>query len=271
MCELLAMSANVPTDICFSFTGLRRRGGETGPHRDGFGICFYEHGGLREFKDYQPSCQSPIAEFLQSYPIRSRTIISHIRQANVGEVNLQNTHPFQRELWGKAWTFAHNGQMPIEQIPQPKHYQPIGTTDSEKIFCWLLSELREQYQTKASIVEVSSKLLDMCNTLNTLGVSNILLTDGDDIFAFCSTKLSWIVRKAPFGKAHLCDRDVTIDFSAVAKDTDIAIMVATEPLTDNEQWFAMKSGEGRMFRNGECVWSDFGPEVIHKKREHCCN
>ena len=30
MCELLGMSANVPTDIVFSFTGLMQRGGRTG-------------------------------------------------------------------------------------------------------------------------------------------------------------------------------------------------------------------------------------------------
>ena len=29
MCELLGMSANVPTDIVFSFTGLMQRGGKT--------------------------------------------------------------------------------------------------------------------------------------------------------------------------------------------------------------------------------------------------
>jgi glutamine amidotransferase len=40
MCELLGMSANVPTDICFSFTGLVQRGGGTGPHKDGWGITF---------------------------------------------------------------------------------------------------------------------------------------------------------------------------------------------------------------------------------------
>ena len=38
MCELLGMSANVPTDICFSFTGLVQRGGGTGPHKDGLWI-----------------------------------------------------------------------------------------------------------------------------------------------------------------------------------------------------------------------------------------
>lgn len=38
MCELLGMSANVPTDICFSFTGLVQRGGGTGPHKDGWAL-----------------------------------------------------------------------------------------------------------------------------------------------------------------------------------------------------------------------------------------
>ncbi|HGL6549509.1 TPA: class II glutamine amidotransferase [Klebsiella aerogenes] len=30
MCELLGMSANVPTDICFSFSGLVQRGAAPG-------------------------------------------------------------------------------------------------------------------------------------------------------------------------------------------------------------------------------------------------
>ena len=55
MCELLGMSANVPTDICFSFTGLVQRGGGTGPHKDGWGITFYEGKGCRTLKDPQPS------------------------------------------------------------------------------------------------------------------------------------------------------------------------------------------------------------------------
>ncbi len=69
MCELLGMSANVPTDICFSFTGLVQRGGGTGPHKDGWGITFYEGNGCRTFKDPQPSFNSPIARLVQDYPI----------------------------------------------------------------------------------------------------------------------------------------------------------------------------------------------------------
>lgn len=46
------MSANVPTDINFSLSGLIPRGGQTGPHKDGWGIIFYEGRGCRRtFKD----------------------------------------------------------------------------------------------------------------------------------------------------------------------------------------------------------------------------
>jgi glutamine amidotransferase len=39
-CELLGMSASVPTDIVFSFAGFRMRGGLRAPHKDGWGIAF---------------------------------------------------------------------------------------------------------------------------------------------------------------------------------------------------------------------------------------
>ncbi|NLC01734.1 MAG: class II glutamine amidotransferase, partial [Pseudomonas formosensis] len=54
MCELMGMSANVPTDICFSFSGLMQRGGRTGPHCDGWGVAFYEGSGVRCFHDPAP-------------------------------------------------------------------------------------------------------------------------------------------------------------------------------------------------------------------------
>lgn len=131
MCELLGMSANVPTDICFSFTGLVQRGGRTGPHKDGWGITFYEGNGCRTFKDPQPSFDSPIARLVQEYPIKSCAVVSHIRQANRGEVALENTHPFTRELWGRNWTYAHNGQLKGYRQLETGTFRPVGQTDSE--------------------------------------------------------------------------------------------------------------------------------------------
>jgi glutamine amidotransferase len=269
MCELLAMSARLPTDISFSFAGFVERGGNTGPHKDGFGICFYEGKGVREFKDHNPSCASPISKFVQNYPIKSTNVISHIRQANVGDISLENTHPFQRELCGRTWIFAHNGQMSKDDIPAPQYYQPVGQTDSEKLFCWLMGELRAGCHRDAPMSAQAQLLEEKCNYINQFGVSNVLLSDGESLFAFCSTKLSWITRRAPFGQAHLKDADISIDFSAVTTEEDIVTVIATAPLTDNEVWNIMKPGESRIFELGECVRTSYGPEIQHKKNHDC--
>lgn len=50
------------------------------PHKDGWGITFYEGKGCRTFKDPQPSFNSPIAKLVQDYPIKSRSVIAHIRR-----------------------------------------------------------------------------------------------------------------------------------------------------------------------------------------------
>ena len=71
MCELLGMSANVPTDIVFSFTGLMQRGGRTGPHKDGWGVAFYEGRGVRLFQDPAPGCDSPSSVSGRSRPSSS--------------------------------------------------------------------------------------------------------------------------------------------------------------------------------------------------------
>ena len=42
------------TDIRFSFAALAKRGGATGPHRDGWGISFYEGRGARMFESPDP-------------------------------------------------------------------------------------------------------------------------------------------------------------------------------------------------------------------------
>ena len=111
MCELLGMSANVPTDICFSFTGLVQRGGGTGPHKDGWGITFYEGKGCRTFKDPQPSFNSPIAKLVQDYPIKSCSVWLIFARRIGGRWRWKIPHPFTRELWGRNWTYAHNGQL----------------------------------------------------------------------------------------------------------------------------------------------------------------
>lgn len=254
MCELLGMSANVPTDICFSFTGLMQRGGRTGPHRDGWGITFYEGKGFRTFKDPKPSCESQIAELVQNYPIKSRAVVSHIRQANRGGVNLENTHPFTRELWGRYWTFAHNGQLSGYQDLHTGRHRPVGETDSELAFCWLLKQMEDRYPEPPKGMEsVFLYVAKCCDELREKGVFNMLLSDGEYVMTYCTNHLYWITRRAPFGKAALLDEDVEINFQEETTPHDIVSVIATQPLTGNEAWQRMKPGEYGLFHLGELV------------------
>jgi len=256
VCELLGMSANVPTDICFSFSGLVQRGGKTGPHVDGWGITFYEGKGCRTFKDPVASSQSRIAQLVQEYPIKSCAVVSHIRQANRGNVALENTHPFTRELWGKNWTFAHNGQLTGYEALDTGRFQPIGETDSERSFCWILNQMEQQFSAYPESPEALWALLyQCCQTLKGLGVFNLLLSDGEYLFIFCTNNLHWITRRAPFGKAKLIDDDVIIDFQKETTPNDVVTVIATQPLTNNEAWQKMPPVQRNVFRLGEMVFS----------------
>ncbi len=258
MCELLGMSANVPTDICFSFSGLIKRGGKTGSHKDGWGIAFYEGKGYRSFHDPVASADSEVAKFIQHYSIKSTQVICHIRKANRGRVCLENTHPFSRELWGDVWCFAHNGQLKGIKKKALKGYKPIGTTDSEYAFCWILSQLREEFPMKPkSHVTIRNAMERLCKEVAKHGVFNVLISNVGHLYTFCSTKLTWLTRQAPFVEAQLLDADLCVDFKKETTNTDVVTVIATEPLTSNEQWTKMRVGEFSVFRLGAKEFTSF--------------
>ena len=252
MCELFGMSANTPTDVCFSFAGLMRRGGETGPHRDGWGIAFYEDRGCRTFHDPLASTESEIARLVRSHAIHAGIVICHIRKATHGRVSLENTHPFTRELWGRPWTFAHNGKLKGIKKRPLQFFRPVGTTDSEHAFCWLLDQLRLRHPgPTAPAGSLAPLIRDLAANLDGLGIFNMLLSDGRHLYCHCSTNLAWVTRRAPFGAATLVDEDLTVDFSRETSPEDIVTVVATRPLTRDEAWTTMAPGSFIAFQKGE--------------------
>jgi glutamine amidotransferase len=254
MCQLLGMNCNVPTDICFSFTGFQARGGATDVHSDGWGIAFFEGKGTRIFLDPQPSCTSPIATLVRNYPIRSKNVIAHIRKATQGSVGLENTHPFMRELWGRYWIFAHNGNLIHFEPTLDGSFLPVGLTDSERAFCWLLQELSAQFGSSSpDRLTLFAAVHKLTLEIAKYGEFNFLLSNGDCLFAHASTQLCHIVRQAPFAQAHLNDQDVTVDFSSVTNPDDRVAVIATQALTDNEKWTDMPPGTLWWFEEGKPV------------------
>ncbi|MDE2393798.1 MAG: class II glutamine amidotransferase [Burkholderiales bacterium] len=250
MCQLLGMNANTPTDVMFSFAGLACRADE---HKDGFGIAFFEDRGLRHFIDHHSARTSPVAELVKRYPIKSDNVIAHIRKATQGRVALENAHPFVRELWGRYWVFAHNGDLKDFRPRLHGAFRPVGDTDSERAFCWLMQELAKSHAGVPSVAELTRTLAELLPQPARHGTFNVLLSNGQALWARCSTHLHALERRHPFGAAQLADEDLSVDFAALTTPGDRVAVVATEPLTTGEPWSAFAPGELRVFRGGCAV------------------
>jgi predicted glutamine amidotransferase len=264
MCQLLAMSCNSSAAISFSFTGFAERGGRTDHHADGWGIGFYEATGCRTFHDDAPACSSALAAFVKSYPIKARIVLAHIRKATQGETGLSNCHPFQREWFGRKWLFAHNGD--VRQWRPALHgaARPVGTTDSEHAFCWLMQRLRDQFDASPSEPtwsELAPALAQWAGECAQHGNFNVTISDGRALFVHCSSHLFVLQRQFPFPVAQLTDCDVSVDLSALNHRDDQLAIIATAPLTHEASWQRLRAGESRLYENGQCVWSHHNPHT----------
>jgi len=263
MCELLALSANTPTDMRFSFRGLVRRGGATGEHADGWGLASFDPqgGGLQVIREESPAAFSPLAAQVADHDLKALYSLAHIRKATQGVVSLENCHPFWRQWQGQDWVFAHNGDIK-GPIPSGDPYRPIGNTDSEAAFCWILNTLQRldpalDLGPRDPAPSAASELFGLLNRCSAhlagQGIFNCLISNGHWLYAYGGTKLHVITRRAPFAKATLADVDLTVDFAEVTTENDVVTIVSTEPLTTDEQWRALAPGESLLLVNGEIV------------------
>jgi glutamine amidotransferase len=126
----------------------------------------------------------------------------------------------------------------------------VGHTDSERAFCWLMQELAKNHASLPTIEHLTETLRELAPTVARHGTFNFLLSNGEALWAHCSTKLHAVERAHPFSTAQLRDEALSIDFSAHTTTKDRVAVVVTEPLTTNEDWVAMKPGELAVFVDG---------------------
>jgi predicted glutamine amidotransferase len=238
MCELLGMSAALPTGLNESIALLQPRGGRSGPHADGWGLAVYDDAAARIFKEALPAAESQCLTFISSYNLMSKIVLAHIRKANPvahGRTSA-NTHPFEREFGGRSWVFAHNGRLQseaLETLPLSGRYLPVGETDSERAFCFLLDRIAEA--GLASEAEVIETLRSSLGILAGLGELNLLLSDGRSLYAFANKRLHILSRQC---EEYGCRQSVAL--------------MATNPLTD-EPWESLEIGRLYVFRDGKLL------------------
>ncbi|MBP8818983.1 MAG: class II glutamine amidotransferase [Syntrophomonadaceae bacterium] len=256
MCELMAMSFNKPVNMTFSFTGMVHRGDY---NRDGWGLAFYPDSSkaAQVIKEPVRAGVSPMTGFLKNYRhIRSSLYISHVRWAT-SKVSYANTHPFMRELGGKEYTFAHNGYLLGFETALPlERFAPMGTTDSEHAFCYLLDFIAKQVDIWDD--RAFSKIEEVMREVNKLGNFNCLFTDGQYLFCYRDKNgykgLSYTLRQAPFGHVKLEDEDFEIDLDSMKSPDEKGCIIATIPLTRGEEWMPLTPGHLTVFHKGEKVF-----------------
>jgi predicted glutamine amidotransferase len=151
------------------------------------------------------------------------------------------------------------------------YYHPIGTTDSEALFCAMLNALRARFETLPSLPALYAALQTLSNEAVAYdpkgSILNYLLSCGPHtLWAYSCpgsrpgskvwNGLYYTVREYPFSnKCSLTDLDLTIDFTTVTTENDCVSVIATAPLTEDEEWREIKRGELLVFDQGKPVSS----------------
>ncbi len=124
----------------------------------------------------------------------------------------------------------------------------------------MLETISQRHGEKPAADVLFAEVAALTRHIRRHGLFNFMLSNGEFLFVHASTLLHYIIRQAPFGKAHLIDDDISVDFSAVTTQNDRVAVIATLPLTQNEQWTQLACDELLAFRHGNIVMRD-GPDA----------
>ena len=249
MCQVLGMNFNKVVRPSFSFRGFAKKGTRN-PH--GWGLARYDGSACQVVKEPVAAQSSSLSEFIRAYDhFHSHTFIGHVRYMSRGNKSLANTHPFSRPFRKIDLCLAHNGT--LRDLPETGlKFHPVGETDSELLFCNLLTRLSVQNIQFTDFAQ----LADLLRGFNHFGSMNLLFSDSVHLFAYRDMNgyngLCYTQRAAPFTGITLKDSDWDIQLRE-EKSADLrGVVVATEPLT-NEEWQDLPTGKLAVFRHGELV------------------
>ena len=144
MPNLLAMSFEGDLSPSFDLRCLHR--GRNLP--DGWGIGYYPGGepSATVFKEPAPPAGSVRSQLVKAWEhVLSSVFVLHVRAARWGSIADANTQPFCR-TWGKRdWLFVHSGSLDQRlELGDSPLFEPVGSTDTETIFCELMTRVAQR-------------------------------------------------------------------------------------------------------------------------------
>ena len=267
MSELLALcfDANASPTVHFrkSPAGTVEVPAPMQPRVYGFGVGWYPSSerGASVLKDPTSSGEGGVSAVLGDWDrFRSTLFLCHLR-GHRRKRSQQDAQPFVRSYGGRQWIFAHDGDLDRsypERLPlgDDPSFEPLGFTDSEHAFCWLMSQLHARRGRSLGEVE-PEELQRWLSQMNGAGQVNLLLSDGDLLAVYRDAELRgsifWTRRIPPHPTTHLESDAVRIDLDAPEDPNRTALVFSSVPLSQ-DVWMPMSSRQLVLARRGSVVW-----------------
>lgn len=234
MPNLLAMSFEGELAPSFDLTCLRP--GNRPP--DGWGMGYYPGGepSASVLKEPAPPQGSIRSELVKAWEhLAASLFVLHIRTATWGTVSDANTQPFSRTWGGRDWLFAHSGSLNERlDVDEKSPFQPVGSTDTERVFCELLRWLAEGGHRSLGDVDAEA-LQGWLARMNAHGALTVVITDGRDLAVYADKEgrgqaYAWQVLP-PFEQLAFGDGDLSVDLTSRGAKSRKGVIIASDPLT----------------------------------------
>lgn len=247
---------------------LPEKGPSNHPLGWGFGWYPHDHQGAIVAKDPVARNTQVLVDALTDWGnFRSTVFFCKIKGAAAGYSH-HETQPFSRSFAGKDWLFIHNGDLDkaeLEKLHEDKSsfLEPLGNTDSELAFCFLLGLI--QATGTRSLADVPPEtLLGWFQQLDALGEADMMLTDGTTNIVFHGTKsphIMWFSRFLPVEERLSLDSEAAQVKLSDPRDTYRTAFIVTSSPFGTGQWTQMHPGELIIVRNGAKVYSSVHPDT----------
>jgi glutamine amidotransferase len=117
----------------------------------------------------------------------------------------------------------------------------------------VIAHIRKATQGHVALENCHPFLRELLPVLRAHGSFNMLLSNGQALWAHGGTQLHWLQRQHPFRPATLADEDLSVDFAALTQPSDRVAVIATQPLTTGEAWQPIAPGELKVFVGGTAL------------------
>jgi transglutaminase-like putative cysteine protease/predicted glutamine amidotransferase len=204
---------------------------------DGWGIGYYPGGepSASVLKEPAPPQGSIRGELVKAWEhLESSIFLLHIRNATWGSITDANTQPFSRSYGGRDWLIGHSGSLEhrLEPLQDPP-FEPVGSTDTELVFCKLLAWISSQGARSLGDVDLE-KLHAWLDDMNQHGSLTIVLTDGHDLLAYADKYdvghlHLWRV-VPPYERLVFGDGDLEVDLTQRGAKSRKGVIMCSDPL-----------------------------------------